>query len=31
MTLKKEDVEPKKESSGTSEFQVTVFTNRIKN
>ena len=31
MNAKKQDVEPNKESSGTSEFQVTVFTNRIKN
>ena len=31
MNAKKQDVEPNKENSGTSEFQVTVFTNRIKN
>ena len=31
MNAKKQDVEPNKENSGTSEFQVTVFTKRIKN
>ena len=31
MNAKIQDVEPNKESSGTSEFQVTVFTKRIKN
>ena len=31
MTVKKDSVTPKKQDSGSSEFQITVFTNRIKN
>ena len=31
MNVEKKDVEKNKESSGTSEFQITIFTNRIKN
>ena len=30
MNAKKQDVEPNKENSGTSEFQVTVFTKELK-
>jgi small subunit ribosomal protein S15 len=31
MTVKKDSVTSKKQDSGSSEFQITVFTNRIKN
>ena len=31
MTVKKDSVTLKKQDSGSSEFQITVFTNRIKN
>ena len=31
MTVKKDSVNSKKQDSGSSEFQITVFTNRIKN
>ena len=31
MTVRKDSVTPKKQDSGSSEFQITVFTNRIKN
>ena len=31
MTVKKENVNSKKQDSGSSEFQITIFTNRIKN
>ena len=31
MTVKKESAGSKKQSSGSSEFQVTIFTSRIKN
>ena len=31
MTVKKENVDSEKQSSGSSEFQITVFTKRIKN
>ena len=31
MTVKKENVDSEKQSSGSSEFQVTIFTSRIKN
>ena len=31
MTVKKENVDTEKQNSGSSEFQITIFTNRIKN
>ena len=31
MTVKKDSVTSKKQDSGSSEFQITVFTNKIKN
>ena len=31
MTVKKENVDSEKQNSGSSEFQITIFTNRIKN
>ena len=31
MTVKKENVDSEKQSSGSSEFQITIFTSRIKN
>jgi len=31
MTVRKDSVTSKKQDSGSSEFQITVFTNRIKN
>jgi len=31
MTVKKDSATSKKQDSGSSEFQITVFTNRIKN
>ena len=31
MTVKKENVDSEKKNSGSSEFQITIFTNRIKN
>ena len=31
MTVKKESADSKKHNSGSSEFQVTIFTSRIKN
>ena len=31
MTVKKKNVDSEKQNSGSSEFQITIFTNRIKN